>query len=160
VEREPDIDAIEEGMVGTVVVPAVDLRELLAVFAGGVLGVMPRAAAEQAIGAAPGAWPWATFAVNVVAAGLLGYVVGWLGEHHPRTMYVRAFAATGICGALSTFSTVMVELIHIYERSGLGVACAYAGASVAGGAVALLGGMALAHRVRAAVPVRARTEER
>jgi len=153
VEREPDIDAIDEAPIAPI--PAVDLRELGAVFAGGILGVLPRAGLEQAFGAAPGVWPWTTFAVNLAAAALLGYVVAWLGEHHPRTMYIRAFAATGVCGALSTFSTVTVELIHLSEHGGLGIACGYGAASVAGGACALLIGMNLAPRVHAPVPVRA-----
>ena len=76
-EREPDIDAIDEGQ--PVALPAVDLRELAAVFAGGALGVIPRAALEESLTAAPGTWPWATFLVNIAAAALLGYVVAWLG---------------------------------------------------------------------------------
>jgi CrcB protein len=151
-EREPDIDAIDEAAPAPV--PAVDVREVFAVFAGGVLGAVPRAVLDQSLGASGGAFPWVTLAVNLAAAALLGYAVAWLGEHHPRTMYIRAFVATGVCGALSTFSTATVELIHLYERSGPGLACAYAGASVAGGVAALLLGMALAPRVPAAVPVR------
>jgi CrcB protein len=157
VEREPDIDAIEEAPVA--LVPAVDARELAAVFCGGFLGALARAALEQWLGAGAGSWPWATFVVNLIAAGLLGFAVAWLGtprggtsEHHLRTMYGRAFLATGVCGALSTFSTVMIELIHLYEHAGFGLACAYAGASVAGGAGALLLGMSLEARVPTRVP--------
>jgi CrcB protein len=147
VEREPDIDAIDEGP--SAAVAAVDVRELVAVFAGGVLGALARGGLEHALAPSPGAWPWPTFAVNLAAAALLGYAVAWLGEHHPRTMYVRAFVATGVCGALSTFSTFALELIHLYERSGLGLACGYAAASVAGGTAALLIGMAVATRAPA-----------
>jgi CrcB protein len=152
VEREPDIDAIDEGQLAPV--PAVDVRELVAVFAGGVLGALARSVPEHALAPAPGLWPWPTFAINLAAAALLGYAVAWLGEHHPSTMYVRAFVATGVCGALSTFSTFALELIHLYEHSGLGIAFGYAGASIAGGAATLLLGMAAARRVGA--PVRTR----
>ncbi len=154
-EREPDIDAIDEGQPAAV--PAVDLRELGAVFAGGVLGALARGAIEQGLSGAPGAWPWPTFAVNLAAAALLGYAVAWLGEHHPSTMYVRAFVATGVCGALSTFSAFALELIHLYEHAGPGLACGYAAASIAGGTVTLLIGMALAPRVP--LHVRARSSE-
>src|SRR6202012_2733831 len=98
-----------------------------------------------------GVWPWPTFAVNLAAAALLGYAVAWLGEHHPSTMYARAFVATGVCGALSTFSTVALELIHLCEPTGLGLACGYAAASIAGGTAALLAAMAVAPRVSAHV---------
>jgi CrcB protein len=155
VEREPDIDAIDEGQ-HLEAVPAVDVRELAAVFAGGAIGVIPRAALEESLKAAPGTWPWATVIVNIAAAALLGYVVAWLGEHHPRTMYIRAFAATGVCGALSTFSTLALELIHLYENRGLALALAYAGASVAAGALAMLAGMRLAPRLHARVREHAR----
>jgi fluoride exporter len=155
VEREPDIDAIDEGAAvgGDLVLPAVDVRELCAVFAGGVLGAIPRAALEESLRPSPGSWPWATFAVNLAACAVLGYAVAWLGEHHPRTMYVRAFVVTGVCGALSTFSAVMIELIRLYEHAGLWLAFAYAAASILAGACALLLGMAAAPRVRAPVPV-------
>src|SRR6478609_4293467 len=109
-------------------------------------GALARAALEESLRPGPGSWPWATFVVNLLAAGLLGFAVAWLGEHHPRAMYGRAFLATGVCGALSTFSTVMIELIHLYEHAGLGFACAYAGASVAGGFAALALGMTIAAR--------------
>lgn len=144
-EREPDIDAIDEGQPPAV--PAVELRELAAVFAGGMLGALARGAIEQGLSGPQGAWPWPTFAVNLAAAALLGYAVAWLGEHHPSTTYVRAFVATGVCGALSTFSTFALELIHLYEHAGLGLACGYGAASIAGGAATLLIGMALARRV-------------
>ncbi len=146
-EREPDIDAIEEGQPAAVV--AVDVRELGAVFAGGLLGALARGAIEQGLAPSPGAWPWPTFAVNLLAAALLGYTVVWLGRHHPSTMYARAFAATGVCGALSTFSTFALELIHLYEHTGLGLACGYAAASIAAGAAALLLGMGAARRFSA-----------
>jgi len=152
VEREPDIDAIDEGQPAAL--PAVDTRELLVVFAGGALGALARGGLEHALAPSPGAWPWPTFAVNLAAAALLGYAVAWLGEHHPSTMYLRAFVVTGICGALSTFSTFALELIHIYETTGLALACGYGAASIAGGAVALLIGMALAPKVPADVLAR------
>jgi CrcB protein len=152
VEREPDIDAIEEAP--PIAVPAVDVRELLVVFAGGVLGALARGGLEQALALSPGAWPWPTFAVNLAAAALLGYAVRWLGAHHPSTMYVRAFVVTGVCGALSTFSTFALELIHLYEKTGLGLACGYAAASIAGGTATLLIGMAAAPRVAGHVRAR------
>ena len=141
-EREPDIDVQAEAAEAAIAASvAVDLRELGAIFAGGFLGAVARAALAQSLGVAPGSWPWPTFAVNLLAAALLGYVISWLGEHHPRTLYARALLATGLCGALSTFSTVMIELIHLDERAGLALAVAYGSASVAGGLGAVvLGG--------------------
>jgi len=144
-EREPDVDVAEEDLTAAAAGP-VGGPELLAIFAGGFLGALVRAGLEEAFAPASGSWPWPTFAVNLLASALLGYAIAWLGEHHPRTMLARAFLATGICGALSTFSTVMIELIHLRESAGLGLACAYGAASIAGGLAAVVLGMRLASR--------------
>ncbi len=142
-EREPDIDIAAEHLpVATVATAA----ELGAIFAGGFVGAVVRAALSQALGPSASGWPWPTFGVNLAAAALLGYAIAWLGEHHPRTLRARAFLATGVCGALSTFSTVMVELIHLREHAGLGLACAYGAASVAGGLLAVVAGIRLGSR--------------
>ncbi len=146
-EREPDIEPIAEDT-AVLTMPA-GPGELAAIFLGGFLGALLRAALTESLGTSPAQWPWPTFAVNLVAAGLLGYAIAWLRSHHPRTIRARAFLATGLCGALSTFSTVMIELIHLGERSGLALAVAYGAASVAGGFVAaLLGIRAGAGRAR------------
>src|SRR5215212_675225 len=52
-----------------------DLRELTAVFAGGCIGALARTGLAEALPHARGAWPWATFAVNVAGAALLGWAV-------------------------------------------------------------------------------------
>jgi fluoride exporter len=140
VEREPDIDAAEEA--GEDVAAPVAAGELLAIFAGGVLGALARAGLEEGLSAAPASWPWATFIVNLTASGALGYVIGWLGEHED-TIRARAFLATGACGALSTFSAVIAELVRLHENSGPGLACAYGAASVIGGLAAVLLGLRL-----------------
>jgi CrcB protein len=144
VEREPDVDAVAEDPQAAAL--PVGAAELAAIFAGGFLGAVVRAGLDEALGAAPGSWPWPTFAVNLVACALLGCAIAWLGGHHPRTMRARAFLATGVCGSLSTFSTLMIELIRLDERSGLGSACAYGAASVAGGLAAVVLGVRLGTR--------------
>jgi len=146
VEREPDIDVFEEQAELPIAGAPVGAAELGAIFAGGFLGALARAGLEQALDVAPESWPWPTFAVNMLAAALLGYAIAWLGSHHPRTMRARAFLATGVCGALSTFSTVMVELIHLDERAGLGPAAGYGAASIAGGLAAVALGVRLGSR--------------
>ena len=145
-EREPDIDAGTEAAEAAIAASVgVDARELAAIFAGGFIGAVARAALSESLGVAPDRWPWPTFAVNMLAAALLGFAIAWLGEHHPRTLYGRAFLATGVCGALSTFSTVMIELIHLAESS-LPLACGYGAASVAGGLAAVVLGLRLGAR--------------
>ena len=88
----------------------VDRDELLAVFAGGALGAVARAALAQSVAVTPHSWPWATFAANLLAALLLGYFVTRLQERLPPHTYMHSLLGTGLCGALSTFSTMMLEL--------------------------------------------------
>src|ERR1700744_2710274 len=108
-----------------------DRRELGAIYAGGVIGALGRVGLSEALPHGVDAWPWATFAVNMVAAVLLGWFVTRLGERLPPSTYRRPFLATGLCGALSTFSTLQLELFKMIEGGYLGLAVAYAAVTVA-----------------------------
>jgi fluoride exporter len=114
-----------------------DRQELAAIFAGGFLGAIARAALEQSLKTPVGRWPWATFIVNMIGAAMLGYFVTRLQERLPPSLYRRAFLGTGICGALTTFSTVMVELAKMLEHAQLLLAGTYAVASITGGFAAI-----------------------
>jgi CrcB protein len=127
-----------------------DRQELAAIFAGGFLGAVARAALAQSLVSGPDQWPWATFIVNILGAALLGYFVTRLQERLPPSLYQRAFLATGICGALTTFSTMMVELSQMLEGGHLALACAYAAASLAGGFAAIFLATKLVRRARLA----------
>src|SRR6201996_9131072 len=99
-----------------------DRRELGAIYVGGVIGALARVGLSEALPHGVDAWPWATFIVNMVAAALLGWFVTRLGERLPPSTYRRPFLATGLCGALSTFSTLQLELFKMIEGGYLGLA--------------------------------------
>jgi CrcB protein len=99
----------------------IDRRELGAIFIGGAAGAVLRATAGEAFGAGGPDWPWATFLVNVAGTALLGY---WFTAL-PRTSYRRPLLTTGFCGALTTFSTVQVELLEMIEAGRLPLAFLY-----------------------------------
>ena len=119
-----------------------DRRELAAIFAGGFLGAIARAELAAALPADVGEWPWATFAVNIFGAFLLGYAVTRLQERLPLSAYRRPFIGTGVCGALTTFSTMQLELV----RMPVGLAAAYAGTSIVVGFLAVAAGTNLVRR--------------
>jgi CrcB protein len=119
-----------------------DRRELAAIFAGGFAGAIARAELAAAFPPVPGEWPWATFAVNICGALLLGYAVTRLQERLPLSAYRRPFIGTGVCGALTTFSTMQLELL----RMPVGLAAAYACVSVAAGFLAVAAGTNLVRR--------------
>jgi fluoride exporter len=114
-----------------------DRRELAAIFAGGAAGAIARALLGEALPHDPGAWPWATFAANVAGAFLLGYLVTRLQERLPLSAYGRPLLGTGLCGALTTFSTMQVELLDMLDAGRAPLAAGYAAASLAAGFVAV-----------------------
>lgn len=125
-----------------------DWRLLAAIAGGGAVGALARAALEEALPARPGEWPQATFAVNVVGSFLLGYFLTRLLERLPLSTYKRPFLGTGFCGALTTFSSFQLEIIRLAEGGFVGLALAYAAASIAAGFGAVLLATALVRRAR------------
>ena len=119
--------------------PDFDVRELAAVFAGGMLGALARVGLAQGFPHAAGAWPWTTFAVNLAGACLLGWAIARL----PPASYRRPFVGIGVCGALTTFSTFQLELLLMLDGDRWVLALAYAAASLVGGLAAVRLGIRL-----------------
>jgi CrcB protein len=122
-------------------------RKLAAIYAGGVVGALIRVGLAQAFPPGPGAWPWPTFAVNMAGALLLGYFFARLRDH-PEESLAHPFLGTGICGTLTTFSTMQLELFELVDRGCLGLAAAYCLVTVAAGYAFLRAGIALEERQR------------
>jgi fluoride exporter len=113
------------------------MREVAAVFVGGAAGTLVRAALSESFPHSVTSWPWPTFAVNVLAAFLLGYFVTRLQERLPMSSYRRPLLGTGLCGGLSTFSTMQVELLKMIDVHAYALAVGYAAASIAAGYAAI-----------------------
>lgn len=124
-----------------------DARELTAVFFGGFVGAIARVALSDAVASDPGSWPWATFAANVAGALALACFVILPADRSPLRLRLLG---TGFCGALTTFSTLQLELLNMLDTQHVALAAGYAAASVTAGlaAVALVSG--LARRARSA----------
>jgi CrcB protein len=132
-------------------VPSVDRRHVAAIFGGGFVGALARVELAQAFPHRAAAWPWATFAVNVAGTFLLGYFVTRLQEAHAPSAYRRPLLGTGLCGALTTFSTMQVELLGMLDANRPGLALGYAAASVVAGLGAMRLATGLVRGVRAVV---------
>jgi fluoride exporter len=128
-----------------------DRRELAAIFAGGFIGAVARAEIAVALPAAPGQWPWATFAVNIAGAFLLGYFATRLQERLPLSAYRRPFLGTGVCGGLTTFSTMQVEVLQMLDAGRLGLAALYSVSSIMLGSMAVLLATNLVRRAQVAL---------
>ena len=105
-----------------------------------MLGTLARAGVVEALPAGGPGWPWATVLVNVAGAALLGWSTVALTGHRRR----RQFVGTGFCGALTTFSTLQLELYRMVDDGRAGLALAYAVVSIGLGLSAAVGARALA----------------
>ncbi|MCP9801841.1 CrcB family protein [Synechococcus sp. RedBA-s] len=106
-----------------------------------------------ALGAVPGAWlrlrlinhfepmlprrHWGTFGVNVTAAFALGLLVALERRCGLGGSGLMLLLATGFLGSLSTFSTLMVEVLQVVRQGQPGEAVQLAAASVLAGLLAV-----------------------
>lgn len=133
-------------MMGAVRKVDLEARRMAAIFAGGVIGALARVGLAQADPHGAYAWPWATFSVNMVGALLLGYFVAELRDH-PEERLTHPFLTTGICGTLTTFSTLQLELFEMVDAGHVGMAGAYVAATLLLGFAFVRLGLRLESRV-------------
>lgn len=120
----------------------------VAVFAGGCIGAVARAGLARAIPVTAGNWPWGTFAANVAGTAALALFATRLQERLPPSTYRRPLLGTGLCGALTTFSTLQIELIRMARDGHTALAAGYLAASVATGLGAMFVVTRLVRRAR------------
>ena len=114
--------------------------DLAAILWGGAAGALARAGLAEALPVHPGSWPWATFAVNLAGAFLLGWLVTRLTERVAPTRYWRPLLGTGFAGALTTFSAFAIETIELGRAGRHWIAVAYPAASIAAGMLLAVAG--------------------
>lgn len=111
---------------------------LAAIFAGGFCGAIVRALVGEALPYESGHWPWATLLVNVAGALVLGYVITRVEDGREPFAHAGRLLGTGFCAALTTFSTLQLELLQMLDDARYGLAAGYALVSVAAGLVAVV----------------------
>lgn len=110
---------------------------LAAIFAGGFCGAIVRALVGEALPYESGHWPWATLLVNVAGALVLGYVITRVEDRREPFANAGRLLGTGFCAALTTFSTLQLELLRMLDDARYGLAAGYALVSVAAGLFAV-----------------------
>lgn len=117
-------------------------HELVAVFAGGAIGTLLRFALAEGWSVEAGSWPWATLIVNIAGAALLGFVATHAGHPSVSWTFRHPLIGPGFCGALTTFSTMQLELLQMLDAGRIGSALLYVAVSVGAGLAAVAGGVA------------------
>jgi CrcB protein len=112
---------------------SIDARTVAAVFVGGAAGTLARAALATAAVPDPGRWPWPTFVANIVGSVLLGFI----GTRLATTDIRRPLWGTGVCGGLTTFSTVQVETLLMIQHGKYLMAVGYTAAGIVAGLLAV-----------------------
>lgn len=115
------------------------MRHVLLVAAGGAVGSVARYLTGLALAPAPGGYPWATLAVNVVGSFALGMV---LARWPAPGADLRVLLGVGFCGGFTTFSAFAAELTALPPARAGG----YAALSLVLGAASVVAGRALVLR--------------
>ncbi|MGV9012312.1 MAG: fluoride efflux transporter FluC [Flavobacteriales bacterium] len=97
-----------------------------AVFIGGGIGSLLRYGVTRLLLALDlrGAFPWATFASNVLATAILAWVLLRMQPHFQQRPALSALITVGICGGFSTFSTFSYENFFLIREGFTGLAAA------------------------------------
>ncbi|MFF4159528.1 fluoride efflux transporter CrcB [Streptomyces sp. NPDC001678] len=110
----------------------------LLVVAGAMVGAPLRYLTDRFVQARhDSVFPWGTFTVNVVGCLVLGVLTGAVDEP------TRLLLGTGLCGALTTYSTFSYETLRLAEDGARGYAVLNVVASVVCGLGAAFAGVAL-----------------
>jgi fluoride exporter len=111
---------------------------------GGMIGAPLRYLTDRAVQSRhESLFPWGTFTVNAVGCLLLGLLTGAAASGAAGPL-VMSLLGTGLCGALTTYSTFSYETLRLAERGCGALALANSAASVLIGLGAVFAGLALA----------------
>jgi CrcB protein len=91
------------------------------------------------------AFPVATLGVNLLGSFLIGLAMPVLLQSSVVSTELRLFATTGILGGFTTYSTFNYETLELAGRGEPGLAALNVAATVLGGILAGLAGLALGH---------------
>ncbi|MER5339245.1 fluoride efflux transporter CrcB [Streptomyces sp. NPDC059340] len=116
----------------------------LLVIVGGMVGAPLRYLTDRAVQTRHDTvFPWGTFAVNVVGCLILGLLTGAVAAGAAGSR-LQLFLGTGLCGALTTYSTFSYETLRLTETGAGFYAAANVLVSVTAGLGAAFAGVSFA----------------
>ncbi len=119
---------------------------LSVVFVGGCLGGYVRYAVTSGWQSGRLSFPWSTLTVNLVGAFILGLLIAYVSVARP-SRYLRPLIGTGFCGALTTFSSVVVATSQLFAHRHVATGVDYVVASAIGGLLTAAAGLAVGRAV-------------
>ncbi|MGW5336633.1 fluoride efflux transporter CrcB [Streptomyces bauhiniae] len=119
----------------------------LLVILGGMAGAPLRYLTDRAVQKRHDAvFPWGTFTVNVLGCFILGLLTGAVVAG-AASSHLQLLIGTGLCGALTTYSTFSYETLRLTEDGARFLAAANVVASVVAGLGAAFVGTAFAEAI-------------
>jgi CrcB protein len=105
----------------------------LLVIAGAAVGAPVRYLTDRAVQSRhDSVFPWGTFTVNLVGCLILGTLTG-AAVAGAASSHLQLLVGTGLCGALTTYSTFSYETLRLAESGAKGYAAGNALLSVVAG---------------------------
>lgn len=103
------------------------MTSYLLVGAGGAIGAMLRFGYSSIMGRLwPSDFPHGTLVINIAGSLLMGLLVGVLARTLPEGQEnIRLFAAVGILGGFTTFSTFSLDALTLIQRGQFAMALVY-----------------------------------
>jgi fluoride exporter len=124
------------------------VRTTVGIGIAGALGAIARYGLEGLVSRRSGsAFPWGTFIVNVSGAFALGLVFTVLTERFMFAPWVRSTLTIGFLGAYTTFSTLSLETLRLFEGGSYLLAAANSVGSLAAGLLAVYAGVVVGRTI-------------
>lgn len=92
------------------------MLEFLAVGIGGFIGSCLRFGFTKLLGRWAETFPFATLLSNVIAALMIGFIIGFEQQSCTMNQRTKLFLTTGLLGGLSTFCTFSLETVTFFQN--------------------------------------------
>ena len=132
--------------------PSLRGRDLAVIAIGGAAGASARYAIARAEPVKAGTFPLSTFCINVAGAFVLALLLETLARRGVPPWWIRPFAAIGVLGGFTTFSTMCVEAMLLGRDGHVALAVLYSLVSIGAGVLVVVAGLRAAGLPPRAVP--------